>query len=175
MPNIYQDIWSADMTGNDMVAIFDDEEGDAEKGYVKVNRQAFSPGAADEVLKVITEVKVPDAKMANYELVRRLFDNYALDEKLIEVETPQEREEVHDLVQAMIDTAPMQVARSYVQNAVRHDDLQGALVQHAHGHVVQAVRRGQSTGAFRVRACRRRRAEGLHHQRLSFLVQVLAR
>jgi poly(U)-specific endoribonuclease len=117
MPNIYQDIWSADMTGNGMVAIFDDEEGDAEKGYVKVNRHAFSPGPADEVLKVITEVKVPDAKMRTYELVRRLLDNYALDEKLIEVETPQEREEVHDLVQAMIDTAPMQVARSYVQNA----------------------------------------------------------
>ena len=67
MPNIYQDIWSADMTGNGMVAIFDDQEGDAEKGYVKVNRRAFSPGPADEVLKVITEVHVPNAKMRTSE------------------------------------------------------------------------------------------------------------
>lgn len=117
MTDIYQAIWDADMAGNGLRAIFDDQDGDAGAGFVKVNREAFEPGRTDGGTKVITEVVLPDAKRRTYELVTRLFDNFALDEGLIEVETPEERAEMHDLVQAMVDTGPMQVARAYVEEA----------------------------------------------------------
>lgn len=52
--------------------------------------------------------------MKTYDLVRSLFDNYALDEREAEVETPEERAEVHELLEAIVDTAPMQVARAYI-------------------------------------------------------------
>lgn len=50
-------------------------------------------------------------------MCRELFDNFSLPERDEEYDTPEEREEVHDLVHAMVDTAPMQVARDYVAEA----------------------------------------------------------
>jgi hypothetical protein len=66
---------------------------------------------------VLPEVVIPESKQRTYDLCRRLFDNYALSERDEEVETPIEREEIHDLVHAMVDTAPMQVAREYIAQA----------------------------------------------------------
>lgn len=109
--DIYQQIWNADQTGSGIKPILDNQAGDATQGYVKV--KAVATGAPD--LKVLTEVEIPDAKKRTYDLVRALFDNYALDEQDPEVETPQEREEVHNLLSAIVDSAPMQVAREYVE------------------------------------------------------------
>jgi hypothetical protein len=67
--------------------------------------------------KVLPDVQIPESKMRTYKLVRAFFDNYALDERDPEVETPQEREEVHNLLSAIIDSAPMQVARRYVEES----------------------------------------------------------
>lgn len=55
--------------------------------------------------------------MKTYELVTSIFDNYALSELDPEVETAEEREEVHELLQAVIDTPPMQVACEFVERA----------------------------------------------------------
>lgn len=49
--------------------------------------------------------------------MQALFDNYALDEQDLEVETQKERDEVHDLLQAVGDSAPMLVARKFVEEA----------------------------------------------------------
>jgi poly(U)-specific endoribonuclease len=49
--------------------------------------------------------------------VRALFDNYALDEGAMEIETEAEREEVHDLLHAIVDSPPMLMARHYVEQA----------------------------------------------------------
>lgn len=119
MSDIYQKIWDADQTGGGVRPVFDGDplpEGAAESGYVRVNRKTRSNDARAE-FKVITEVSIPEARMKTYELCRALFDNYALPEAGREAETPEEREEVHDLLQAMVDTAPMQVARDYVAQA----------------------------------------------------------
>jgi poly(U)-specific endoribonuclease len=116
MADIYQRIWTADLTGNGIVSFFDDREpSDAEKaaGYVKINSNL---NEQDRDLRVITEVSIPASKMQTYDLCRQLFENYAVDQQESEVETPQEREEIHNLLQAIVDTAPMQVAREYVQN-----------------------------------------------------------
>jgi poly(U)-specific endoribonuclease len=111
--DIYQAIWNADQTGSGIKPILDSQTGDPAQGYVKV--AAIADGAPD--FKVMPEVKIPAAKMRTYDLVRALFDNYALAEPDLEVETAQEREEVHNLLAAIIDSAPMQVARQYVEKS----------------------------------------------------------
>ncbi|MFG1289859.1 hypothetical protein [Xanthobacter versatilis] len=117
MGEIYRAIWDADQSGSGIKAIFDDMAGDASDGFVKVAREALRPGPVSSEVKLLGDVVIPQNKARSYDLVRRLFNNYALDEKLTEVETPQEREEVHDLLEGIVETAPMQVARLYVQEA----------------------------------------------------------
>jgi len=114
MSDIYQLIWDADQSESGVVPMLDTQQGDPALGYVKVNSEL---GDQDQSLKVLTDVNIPETKQRTYALCRELFDNYALPERDQENETPDEREEVHDLVHAMVDTAPMQVAREYVAQA----------------------------------------------------------
>jgi poly(U)-specific endoribonuclease len=119
MTSIYQQIWDADLTGNGILPIFDDKTLSNEQqaaGYVKINSKLDNSNDPD--LRVLTEVSIPPSKMRTYDLCRQLFENYALDQQDVEVETPEEREEVHNLLQAIVDTAPMQVARLYVQSQI---------------------------------------------------------
>jgi len=111
MADIYQQIWDADQTDSGIQPILDTEAGDSEQGFVKVNSRL---NASNRELQVLPEVVIPAKKKHTYDLCRGLFDNYALPERDVENETPQEREEIHDLVHAMVDTAPMQLAREYV-------------------------------------------------------------
>jgi poly(U)-specific endoribonuclease len=111
--NIYQQIWDADQTGSGIKPILDGQVGDLVQGYVKVAAKA----SGDPEFKVLPEVNIPDSKMRTYKLVLALFDNYALDESDPENETPEEREEVHNLLSAIVDSAPMQVARRYVEES----------------------------------------------------------
>lgn len=114
MNDIYQQIWDADQLESGVPPLLDTQQGDPSLGYVKVNSNL---GNSDHSLKVLTDVNIPDTKHRTYSLCRELFDNYALRERDQENETPEEREEIHDLVHAMVDTAPMQMAREYVAQA----------------------------------------------------------
>ncbi|MBO9654545.1 hypothetical protein O3S81_04225 [Agrobacterium sp. SOY23] len=111
--DIYQQIWDADQAGNGVQPILDGAQGDADRGYVSV----VSSSAGGRDIKLLQSVVIPARKMLTYERVTRLFDNYALDEQDPELETPEERQEVHDLLDAVVDTPPMQVARAYVSEA----------------------------------------------------------
>ncbi len=111
--DIYQEIWNADQTGSGVKPILDNQNGDPAQGYVKVAAVA----TGEREFQVLSDVQIPASKMRTYDLVRALFDNYALAETDPEFETPQEREEVHNLLSAIVDTAPMQVARQYVENS----------------------------------------------------------
>jgi hypothetical protein len=111
--DIYQEIWNADQTGSGVKPILASQDGAPELGYVKV--AAVATGERD--FQVLPEVHIPESKLRTYNLVRVLFDNYALDEADPEIETSQEREEVHNLLSAIIDSAPMQVARRYVEES----------------------------------------------------------
>lgn len=111
--DIYQQIWDADQAGNGVQPILDGAQGDADHGYVSV----VSSSAGGRDIKLLQSVVIPSRKMLTYERVTRLFDNYALDEQDPELETPEERQEVHDLLDAIVDTPPMQVARAYVSEA----------------------------------------------------------
>lgn len=114
MTDIYQRIWDADQSESGIRPILDTAAGDPSTGFVKVNSNLDS---TDRELRVLTEAVIPESKRRTYDLCRALFDNYALPERDEELETPEEREEVHDLVQAMVDTAPMRVAREFVAQA----------------------------------------------------------
>ena len=111
MQDIYQCIWDADQNENGIQAIPYGTEGDSNRGFVKVNTQLASN---DQNLQVLKDLNLPDSKKKTYKLGLKLFDNYALSERDEELDTPEERTEVHDFVDTIIDTAPMQVARAYV-------------------------------------------------------------
>ena len=117
MGDIYQSIWDADQRGNGVRPVFDNQPvSDALQatGYVKVNSR-LTEQSPDKNLRVLPAAVIPSAKLQTYALCRELFENYALDEQAQEVETPEEREEAHDFVQAIVDTPPMLVAREYVE------------------------------------------------------------
>ena len=115
MAGIYQEIWNADQAGNGVEAILDTERGSRDHGYVKVNSALTE--SSDPDLRVLTEVHIPERKRRTYELCRRLFNNYSLAEPMPEHDTPEERQEVHDFVTAVLDTEPMEVARHFVARA----------------------------------------------------------
>ena len=113
MAGIYQEIWNADQSQNGIEAILDTETGSKEQGYVKVNSGLEE--STDQALKILTEVYIPPEKTKTYDLCKKLFNNYTLAEPMPEFDTPQERQEVHDFVNAIIETKPMEVARQYIE------------------------------------------------------------
>jgi poly(U)-specific endoribonuclease len=127
--DIYQQIWNADQAGNGVQPILPGQTGDEERGYVRVNNS----GSRFDT-RVIEAVKIPPSKRFTYERVLALFDNYALDEQSPEIETPEERQEIHDLLEAVLDTPPMQIARDYVAQAsgsvISRDRWYGVLLEH---------------------------------------------
>ncbi|WP_209018869.1 lamin tail domain-containing protein [Endobacterium cereale] len=128
--DIYQQIWDADQAANGIQPILADWQGDAARGYVKVATTAME----DEDVRILTDLVIPDKKKLTYDRVLKLFDNYALAEQDQEVETPEERQEIHDLLEAVVDTPPMLVAREYVANAsgtvISRDRWYGVLLEH---------------------------------------------
>jgi poly(U)-specific endoribonuclease len=114
MIDIYQQIWDADQASAGVQPLLDTMTGDPQTGFVKVNSNL---NEQNQDLRVLPEAVIPGSKSHTYDLCRHLFDNYALSERDVEIETPEEREEIHNLVQAMVDTAPMEVAREYVAQA----------------------------------------------------------
>jgi len=116
MADIYQQIWDADQNGNGVRPFFDDQpahDSDEATGFVKVNSRLNTDTSA--ILKVLPQVVIPASKMKTYDLCKKLFENYTLSEREKEVETPEEREEAHDFVDAIVDTPPMMVARAFVE------------------------------------------------------------
>ncbi len=111
--SIYQQIWDADQSGSGIRPVLDGAPLDPVHGYVRV--APVAEGHRD--FRVLQEVVIPAAKQRSYELVRALFDNYALSERDPELESAQEREEVHNLLTSIVDSAPMRVARRYVEEA----------------------------------------------------------
>jgi len=113
--DIYQQIWDADQSGNGVKPILAGAGEAPSSGFVRVVNTE-DDGQATAGLKVLSEVVIPPRKQTTYNLVRALFDNYMLDEREAEIETPEERAEVHELLEAIVDTAPMQLARAYISD-----------------------------------------------------------
>ena len=112
MSGIYQELWNADQRGNGVEAIIDTQTVLPEHGYVKVNSKLHTE--SDENLRVLTEVHIPDHKMTTYNACKKLFNNYTLAEPVPEFDTPEERQEVHNFVSAILETEVMDIARAYI-------------------------------------------------------------
>ena len=111
MSNIYQEIWDADQSESGVTPVLDTANTSAlTQGFVKVNSKLNSE---DITLRVLPELVIPDHKKQTYNLCRALFDNYALPERDEDLDTAQEREEIHNMLHAIVDSAPMLVARDY--------------------------------------------------------------
>lgn len=116
--DIYQRIWDADLRdGAGLRAIRKGTRITAAleaNGYVVVDE----PDAGDQVGKdhvLIPEVHIPRDKKKSYERVERMFDNYVLLERERDPIAAEEREEVQAFIDDILDTAPMQVAREYIE------------------------------------------------------------
>jgi poly(U)-specific endoribonuclease len=113
MTDIYQLIWTADQNANGVEPVVGADQEDAVRGFVRVNAELDSVRDAD--LRVLEDVHIPAAKLETYDLCRKLFNNYALPEAAREVDTPEERTERHEFVEAIRTSAPMEVARLYIE------------------------------------------------------------
>jgi len=113
MADIYQQIWTADQAQNGVEPILSTETGSQDHGYVKVNAELDS--SSDPDLNVLCDLHIPPHKLTTYNLCRKLFNNFSLAEPMPEFDTPEERQETHDFLSAIIETEPMEVARRYIE------------------------------------------------------------
>ena len=109
--NIYQAIWDADQSGNGIQPVLNENDGDPSIGYVVVNEKI----EADSDHKLFSKVVIPSHKMSTYNLCKRLFNNYTLDKTKREDPTPEEAKEVHEFLEGIVDTAPMKIAREWME------------------------------------------------------------
>jgi poly(U)-specific endoribonuclease len=109
--NIYQKIWDADQQLNGVPALLPEAPRDDTIGYAVVNE--VNNGDSDT--NVISKVLIPDSKRSTYDLCLGLYNNYTLNKSKRENETPEEKKEVDDFIDAIKDTAPMKLARKYIE------------------------------------------------------------
>lgn len=112
MSDIYQTLWSIDQAGNGLPPILSGQAGDTAVGFVEVDPNWAT--STDPDFQLMPNVEIPASKAATYELCRKLFNNYALPERDEETDTPQERTERHNFVEAIIATDVMEAARDYI-------------------------------------------------------------
>ncbi len=115
MSAIFQEIWDADQSGAGVPALRPGEAKDPSRGFVVVDERAISVGADHRVL---SEVVIPDAKQETYRLCERLYDNYALERTVRERVTSGELQEELDLIDAILDTPPIEVARQFLETSL---------------------------------------------------------
>ncbi|WP_129725963.1 hypothetical protein [Ectobacillus funiculus] len=108
--NIYQAIWDADMEGNGIRPISSSEDKDKSRGYVVVNTKNCRP--EHHILK---EVYIPEEKRSSYQLVEKLFNNYALNQKNKEKNTINELVEVEDFLKMAIQSFPSRIAKQFIE------------------------------------------------------------
>ncbi|MGH6944118.1 MAG: hypothetical protein ACREH6_07850 [Geminicoccaceae bacterium] len=108
---VYQDIWDADQAERGVPALRPRQPADPARGYVRVAEVA-SDGAAHRLFE---EVRIPEAKRLTYDLVKRLFDNYRLDQTKPEDDTPEEAREILGLLDGVTDSAPLGIAKAHLE------------------------------------------------------------
>ena len=90
MQDIYQQIWEVDQQNSGVKPILTSEQGDDEEGYVIVDEKS----AEDPDHKLFVEAVIPDSKKHTYELCKKLFNNYTLDQTKRESTTAEEIQEL---------------------------------------------------------------------------------
>lgn len=117
MADIYQEIWDADQETNGVKAIRKGDSIDSSiksSGYVIVDEQIDG----DKDHQLLPEVFIPDSKMKTYRLAEKLFNNYTLDQTKPETNTASESEEIQELLEIIVPSKPMKIARDYVSERI---------------------------------------------------------
>ncbi|WP_456277241.1 hypothetical protein [Bacillus sp. AK128] len=104
---IYQEIWDADMDGNGVQPVVSTETINHSDGYVWVDTKRSQ--------LIFKEVYIPDRKLGSYQLVEKLFDNYSLNQNNQERVSPSESKEIKEFLVMVIDSAPGQLAKGFVE------------------------------------------------------------
>lgn len=116
---IYQKIWTADQSENGVPAILPgDVSTPRDKGYVIVDEST----PFNEDTRVLREVFIPDEKKRTYELCEKLYNNYNIRPSIKETETAEEEKEIEEFINAIKDTAPMKIARQFIDPKLNDDD-----------------------------------------------------
>lgn len=118
IPNIYQRIWDADQNKNGIPAILPTQDRPGQGGYVVTDVPANSALSNLDVQnhKIHPEVSIPTNKMNTYNLVKKLFDNYTLNQKTSEeIQTEEEKKEVEAFIDAIFLLEPMCLAKSFIE------------------------------------------------------------
>jgi hypothetical protein len=110
---IYQRIWDADQAARGVRPLVAGARGDPEDGFVIVDEAA----GRDAAHHLFAAVSIPERKRLTYDLCRRLFDNYRLDQTKAEDTTPAEAQEMLGLLEALAPSPPMQTAREHLEQA----------------------------------------------------------
>ena len=105
-PAAYQAVWDADQSHRGVPAIISRARGDEARGFVRVDER----GGRDPDHRVIAEVSIPEDKRQTYDLAKALLDNYRLDQTKREDTTQPEAQEMLALLEAVTDSAPMEMA-----------------------------------------------------------------
>lgn len=108
--NIYQAIWDADMEGNGLRPISTNANKDKSRGYVVVDTGSCHPEH-----RILKEVYIPAQKRSSYQLVEKLFNNYALNQKSKENNTLNELVEVEEFLQMAIQSFPSRIAKKFIE------------------------------------------------------------
>ena len=111
---IWQEIWDADQSERGIPAISVDQRGDPEIGFVRVDE----PAQADSGHQLFAEVVIPEHKRLTYDLCRALFDNYRLNQIDAEDMSRLEARETLALLDAITESAPMQVACAHLADSM---------------------------------------------------------
>jgi len=107
-PAAYQAVWDADQGHRGVPAIGPRARGSADIGFVRVDER----GGKDPDHRVLAEVVIPDDKRLTYDLTKALLDNYRLDQTKREDTTQPEAKEMLALLEAITDSAPMEMTRT---------------------------------------------------------------
>lgn len=111
MTNIYQRIFDADIKeGSGIRAVLKGEESYAKNGYIVINESVKEPSPGG----LLSDVNIPPEKQKSYDLAAALFDNYDLLSSVRDDITPEENEEIDELLEYIVDRAPMRIARDYI-------------------------------------------------------------
>lgn len=111
MSDIYQQIYDADISAGSGVQAILKGSPLPSSGYVIVSEAVDKTKVAD----VLSDVVIPDSKKRSYQLAEALFDNYDLLSSIPDEITGQEESEVDELLEYIVDRAPMALARQYIE------------------------------------------------------------
>nr|WP_242035309.1 hypothetical protein [Mesobacillus harenae] len=98
------------MDGSGIQPISPADKKNISDGYVVVDIDNCSPDH-----QILKEVYIPDRKRLSYQLLEKLFNNYALNQKDKENNKPSECKEIEEFLKMAIHSLPVKMAKTFIE------------------------------------------------------------